>query len=281
MGLRTGNTDRLQSVYFIKRIREADTLGRRPLDGLIGQLDALGLGNHCCLLPRGSAREIAANGTRRGDTAGGRRDEQSGDRATRRHMLGDPGEQCGGVRRDSGGCRKLLRMGRGRLIDHSEARLDGRAMLGIDRAVDRRGEDDGAALLKANKGIAPGRRLGAEVRARDCDQTAAVGETRQRRSDMAIGGIRHPAADVRHRRERRVHQHGGRRDGAIEVIVDLRRVEAGHAKVGEEVGEQIGPGLGQLVKGERAAGGLRENGQEAGAGGRLQHAVAGRYGSGA
>jgi hypothetical protein len=49
MRLRAGNTDRLQSVSFIKRIRETDALGRRPLDGLIGKLNAFGLHN-CGLL---------------------------------------------------------------------------------------------------------------------------------------------------------------------------------------------------------------------------------------
>ena len=44
MGLRAGNTDRLQSVFFIKRIGDAAALDRRPVDGLIGEFDRLRLG---------------------------------------------------------------------------------------------------------------------------------------------------------------------------------------------------------------------------------------------
>jgi len=46
----------------------------------------------------------------------------------------------------------------------------------------------------------------------------------------------------------------------------LRRIEAHHREVGKEMCEQISPGLGQLVEDERAAGDLREDCQEAGAG---------------
>jgi hypothetical protein len=65
------------------------------------------------------------------------------------------------------------------------------------------------------------------------------------------------------------------------VIIDLRRIEARHAKVGEEMREQIGPGLGQLIEDERAAGDLGQDREEAGAGGRLQDAIAGRDAGGA
>ena len=44
MRLRAGNTDRLQSVFFIKRIREARALRRRPVDSLIGELHRLRFG---------------------------------------------------------------------------------------------------------------------------------------------------------------------------------------------------------------------------------------------
>ena len=42
MGLRAGNTDRLQSVFFIKRIGDAAALDRLPIDRLIGEFDRLG-----------------------------------------------------------------------------------------------------------------------------------------------------------------------------------------------------------------------------------------------
>jgi len=44
---------------------------------------------------------------------------------------------------------------------------------------------------------------------------------------MAKRRVRHAPIDVRHRRERRVHQNHAWRDGGVEMIVDLRRVEAG------------------------------------------------------
>ena len=44
---------------------------------------------------------------------------------------------------------------------------------------------------------------------------------------MAKRRVRHAPIDVRHRREWRVHQNHARRDAGVEMIVDLRRVEAG------------------------------------------------------
>ena len=43
MGLRAGNTDRLQSVFFIKRIGDAAALDRLPIDRLIGEFDRFAL----------------------------------------------------------------------------------------------------------------------------------------------------------------------------------------------------------------------------------------------
>ncbi len=46
-------------------------------------------------------------------------------------------------------------------------------MLGIDRAVDRGGEHDAAALLQTGKGRGPGRIVGREARAGYRHETAA------------------------------------------------------------------------------------------------------------
>ena len=59
------------------------------------------------------------------------------------------------------------------------------------------------------------------------------------------------------------------------MIVDLCRIEAGDGNGRKEGGEEIGAGGGQLVERERAAGNLRQDGEETGAGGRLQHPVVG------
>ena len=40
MRLRSGNTDRLKAVSFIKRLGDAPVFGRRPVDSLVGELDA-------------------------------------------------------------------------------------------------------------------------------------------------------------------------------------------------------------------------------------------------
>ena len=61
MRLRTGNTDRLQSVFFIKRIREAGAVRRRPVDSLIGELLGLRFGER-----RTAGRRIAKARTVRG-----------------------------------------------------------------------------------------------------------------------------------------------------------------------------------------------------------------------
>ena len=93
---------------------------------------------------------------------------------------------------------------------------------------------------------------------------------------MAQGGVGHAAIDIRERRERRVHQHDARNDAGVEMIVDLRGVEAGDGDAGEQMAEQPGARLGQLVENERPAGELGEDGEQAGAGRRLQHEIGGR-----
>ncbi len=54
-------------------------------------------------------------------------------------------------------------------------------------------------------------------RAGDRDNPAAIGETRQRRSNAAKCGVRHAALDIGHRWEGRIHQDDARRDGGIEM----------------------------------------------------------------
>ena len=46
------------------------------------------------------------------------------------------------------------------------------------------------------KASRPGRIVGREIRAGDRHQPAAIGETRERRSDMAKRGVRHAAIDI-------------------------------------------------------------------------------------
>ena len=85
------------------------------------------------------------------------------------------------------------------------------------------------------------------------------------------------AGDARRRRERRVHEDDVRPD-AREVVGDGLRVVARDARLGEEPGEETGPGACYLVQMERSLTpkrALRHHGQHPGAGARLQNDVAG------
>jgi hypothetical protein len=188
-------------------------------------------------------------------------------------LIVEPAQQRGGVRRDAGRGRKHGRIVGGPLVDDGQPRRKRRAVFGIDGAVDGGGEDDAPARLQPDEGVPPGRIVGCEAGAGDRHEPAAGGQTRQRRGDMAVSGVGHAALDIGHDREGRVHQHDAGRDGGIEMIVDLRRVETGDGNGREEKRQQAGAGVGQLVEDERAAGDLGEDGEQAGAGRRLQHPV--------
>ena len=95
---------------------------------------------------------------------------------------------------------------------------------------------------------------------------------------MAKRRVRHAPIDVCYRRERWVHQDYGRRDPGVEMIIDLRRVEAGDGDAQEELIEQRRARLGQLVQDQRAAGQFGEDGEQPGASGRLEHPIGGRDG---
>ena len=189
----------------------------------------------------------------------------------------DPAKQGRGIGRASR-CKagNTRRIGGGQTVDHGQARVDGRAVLGIDRAIDGGREHDAPALLQPDEGVGPRRIVGRAARPGDRDQSAALGETRERRGDVAQGGVGHAAIDIRERREGRVHQHDARNDAGVEMIVDLRGVEAGDGDAGEQMAQQPGARLGQLVENERAAGEFGEDGEQPGAGRRLQHEIGGR-----
>ena len=195
-------------------------------------------------------------------------------------MLDHPGEQGGRVRRDARRVREHARIGGRLLVDDEQPRVDGGAVLRIYRAVDRGGEHELAALLQAREGVGPGWIVGREARSGDRDETPAFAQPRQGRGDMAKRRVRHAPIDVRHRREGRVHQNHARRNPGVEMIVDLCRVEAGDGDAREQVIEQRRAGLGQLVQDQRAAGQLGEDGEQSGAGRRLEHPIGGRDGGG-
>ena len=160
MRLRAGNTDRLQSVFFIKRIREAGAVRGRPVDSLIGELHGLRFGER-----RTAGRTHREGADRSGNcrSRGIGNDDGRGERQARRDMLVHPGEQSRRVRSYSWRGRKDLRIGGGFLVDDGEPRLDRGAVLGIDGAIDSGGENDTAALLKPDESVAPGRIVRREV----------------------------------------------------------------------------------------------------------------------
>lgn len=142
-------------------------------------------------------------------------------------MCADPVHKGRGIRRGARRDREDRGIIGGQLVDDGEPRGEGRAMLGVNAAVDPGGEDDAAALLQTGEGVGPGRSLRAEVRAGDRNEAAAGRQARERGGDMAERGVGHAALDMDHGRERRVHEHDRRNGGGVEMIVDLGRVEAG------------------------------------------------------
>ena len=93
---------------------------------------------------------------------------------------------------------------------------------------------------------------------------------------MAQGGVGDAAIDVRERGERRVHEHDAWNDAGVEAIVDLRGVKAGDGDTGEQMAQQRGARVGQLIENERPAREFGEDGEQAGASRRFQHEIGGR-----
>ena len=272
VSLRAGNTDRLQSVSFIQRLGDVAALDRHPVDGLIGELNRLRLG------PRGRDGGRARRNALRpcgGGTNHRAGDDWRGKREPRRNGIRDPAKQGCGIGGATVQSRKRRRIGRGQTVDHGQARVDGRAMLGIDQSIDGGREHDAPALLQPDEGIGPHRIVGRAVRAGDRDESATLGKTRERRADMAQGGVGHAAIDARERGERRVHEHHARTDAGVEVIVDLRGVVAGDGDAGEQMAQQPGARFGQFIENERPAREFGENGEQPRASRRFQHEIGG------
>ncbi len=156
MGPCARDADRLERIGLVDRVRQAATLGRRPVHGLIVERHAFDFSR----APGGRGGcgpgEIAANGARRGVG----RDLGQRDSHAQGQVPLDPGKQRRDVWRDAGGYGKARSILGGRLVDDGQARLDRRAVLGIDRARDRCGEHDAAALLQPGEAVPPGRQLG-------------------------------------------------------------------------------------------------------------------------
>ena len=84
--------------------------------------------------------------------------------------------------------------------------------------------------------------------------------------DVPKGGAPDLAIDMRGNGEGRVHQHDARPDGAIEAIVDLRRVVARNGEIREQQAEEISANVGEFVERKRHAVPFTKNRQQPGAG---------------
>jgi len=71
-------------------------------------------------------------------------------------VFADPAEQCRNVGRHSRRRRERARIRGRHFVDDGETRLDRGAVLGIDRAGDRRSEHHAAAFLQSGEGVMPG-----------------------------------------------------------------------------------------------------------------------------
>ena len=255
---------------------------RGGIEQIVVELDGLRIGDN----GHGRRRAGGAHRAQPSPVGGaGTRSDPNGprshapDRKPRRNHRLDPAEERGDVGGDPRRRRDHRPVGRP-LVDDGEPGRDARPVPGIDGAVDRRRKDDPPTRLQFGKGAGPGRIVRREAGAGDCHQPPTRSEARQRRGDVAEGGVGDTALDVRERRERRVHQHNVGAEARVEVIVDLRCVEARNWRRRKQRREQVAAGVGELVQRDVRAGDLGEDGEKAGAGRGLQHTVGGGHGRG-
>jgi hypothetical protein len=121
-------------------------------------------------------------------------------------------------------------------------------MTGIDPVTDRCREQQSAAFLQLDEAIAPSRVATRNTAARNGDQAAAVGKRRQRRRNVPERGVGDAAIDMRRHRKRWVHQHDGRMDVSIEMMVNVRRVIPSDADAAEQLVEQTCACVSELVE---------------------------------
>ena len=106
MRARIFDANRLQAIGLVQRLGDAAVLGRLPVDSLIGEFGANGL-ERCCRARPGAWRRCGL-GADRDDARSLPNEVGSIDRQARRHVLQDPGEQRGRIRRHARGRWKRL-----------------------------------------------------------------------------------------------------------------------------------------------------------------------------
>ena len=136
----------------------------------------------------------------------------------------------------------------GLLVDHREPHVDAGAVRGKHAAANRERQRDPRVLLDPVEGLAPAWMVGMKVRAGDRDQSAPGRKPSQRRADMAHRRIGCAPVDMRHRRERRVHQDHARDHVRGEQIVDVRGVMPRDRHAFEQILEQRRARVGKFVE---------------------------------
>ena len=146
-------------------------------------------------------------------------------------------------------------------------------MTRIDAAVDGGREYDPTALLEPDEGIAPGRIVGRQARARNGDEPTTIEETRQSRRKMAIRCVRHTTLDMRGHGEGWIHQHDAGAHRVVQMIVDVGRVVPRDRDIGKQQREQIGAGIRQFVQDEVRACEFGKDREQAGSRRRFQNQI--------
>ena len=121
----------------------------------------------------------------------------------------------------------------------------------VGAPVDRRREYDARGCFHGREGRLPSRIARDAARRRDGDQPPARSQRAKSRANVPEVRVTAHPVDARRGRERRVHEHDVRPD-AREAVGDGLGVVAGDACLREQVGEEAGPDVRDLVQVERA-----------------------------
>ena len=197
---RAGDAQRLEAIVLVERVGHPGRGIAFPVDGLVGEFDGFDLDARrgCWQSPVESERGRPGHGIGR---RRGPRDPQPV-----RHTVDHMGQQRRKIARHRRFGRVGGRMVGGLLVDHREPHVDAGAVRGKHAAVNPERQGDPRVLLDPVEGLAPAWMVGMKVCAGNRDQSAPWRKPGQRRADMAHRRIGCAPVDMRHRRERRVHQ---------------------------------------------------------------------------
>ena len=236
---------------------------------------------------RGGCGSVTREAGRRfeGKPAGGSaRAGFRGQRPARRHVRLHGLEQLRGIGRGGAGIEGSAGVGLFVLaarqpVENRQASVERGAVARIGPSVDGHGEDRLRGRIEITERGLPDRAAGDAGMGRDGHEPAAGRQHGKRGTDMAQIRVVPAALDPGADRERGVHQHRRRHEPG-QVIRDGLGVAPVDGNARKEPFEQSRPGRGEFVEVELLAGGRAErtvghDGEDAGAGRRFQHPVAG------